>query len=182
VLDCHYPTVKRGLLAPDEITLETRYPLGLFRAWTLVRVDAETLVYPRPAKQAPAPAQLASIDHDGQGDQGAGAEDYVGSRDYQPGDPLRRLDWKAYARERGLIVRQFGGDRAARVWLDWAQLPPADDETKLGLLCRQVLDAAEENIVYGLRLPGETIERARGDAHKHRCLAALARFRVDNNQ
>ena len=39
-----------------------------------------------------------------------------------------------------------------------------------------VLDAAGEGLSYGLRLPGSRIEPAAGEAHKHRCLAALARF------
>ena len=176
-LELTVPTRQRGPLALKEVTLETYYPLALFRAWCIAQVDAEGLVYPAPAPYAAAPPQRTSIDHNGQGDQGTGAEDYVGPRSYALGDSLRRVDWKALARERGLIVKHFGGDCAARVWLDWAQLPPVDDETRIQLLCRQVLDAAEQNIVYGLRLPGQSIDRAQGDAHKHRCLAALARFR-----
>ncbi|MBK5967786.1 MULTISPECIES: DUF58 domain-containing protein [Thiorhodovibrio] len=174
------PTERRGLLPLGEVVLETRYPLGLFRAWSLVAVDAVATVYPRPAARAGAPPQLTSVDHNASGDQGTGADDFVGARDYAPGDSLRRIDWKALARERGLLVKQFGGDRAARVWLDWAALPPVDDETRIALLARQVLDAAEQNLVYGLRLPGLSVERGQGDAHKHRCLTVLAGYRCED--
>ncbi|WPL19345.1 hypothetical protein Thiowin_04462 [Thiorhodovibrio winogradskyi] len=174
------PTERRGPLPLGEVLLETRYPLGLFRAWSLVSVDAVAIVYPRPAPQASAPPQLTSVDHNASGDQGTGADDFVGARAYAPGDSLRRIDWKALARERGLVVKQFGGDRAARVWLDWSALPPVDDETRIALLCRQVLNASEQNLVYGLRLPGLSVERGQGDAHKHRCLSTLAGFRCDH--
>lgn len=176
-LEYRVPTERRGPLPLREILLETRYPLGLFRAWVVVAVDAVGTVYPRPAPAASAPPQLTSIDHNARGDRGTGADDYVGARNYTPGDPLRRIDWKALARERGLVVKQFGGDQAARVWLDWAALPQVDDETRIALLCRQVLDASEQDLVYGLRLPGLSIERGQGDAHKHRCLTTLAEFR-----
>lgn len=175
-LELYLPTQRRGLLPLTEVRVETRYPLGLFCAWSWAEVAAVGLVYPRPAPRAAVPSSWATLDPEGQGDQGSGVEDYVGPRPYRAGDSLRRVDWKALARERGLIVKQFGGDRAARLWLDWSHLPPGDPEWKLSLLCRQVLDAAGQDLVYGLRLPGVIVARGRGDAHRHRCLAALARF------
>ncbi|WP_223296805.1 DUF58 domain-containing protein [Thiorhodovibrio frisius] len=174
------PTERRGPLPLGEVLIETRYPLGLFRAWSLVSVDAVATVYPRPAPHAGAPPQLSSVDHNASGDQGIGADDFVGARSYAPGDSLKRIDWKALARERGLVVKQFGGDRAARVWLDWNALPPVDEETRTALLCRQVLNASEQHLVYGLRLPGLSVERGQGDAHKHRCLSVLAGFRHED--
>lgn len=120
----------------------------------------------------PVPA-VKSSDH---GDMGTGTDDFVGLRDYRPGDSLRRLDWKAFARERGLVVKQFGGDRAAQVSIDWDQLPVLEPELRLSLLCRQVLDAAEQGLSYGLRLPGVTLAAGHGEIHKHRCLESLADF------
>jgi uncharacterized protein (DUF58 family) len=46
----------------------------------------------------------------------------------------------------------------------------------LSRLCRMVLDAEEQGLSYGLRLPERQVEPAAGDAHKHRCLEALALF------
>jgi uncharacterized protein (DUF58 family) len=170
------PTHRRGPLPLDRVVLETRYPFGLFRAWTVLHPRAEVLVYPKPAARAPQAAMLPRFDQQGRGDLGTGAEDFVGPRAYRPGDSPRQLDWKALARERGLIVKQFGGDQSARVWVDWDAVPAADPEQRLALLARQVLDADALNYSYGLRLPGVRIDHDRGGRHKHRCLAALARF------
>ena len=170
------PTKHRGLLDAPRVRLETRYPLGLFVAWSYPLTEARVLVYPRPADGSPPPQSVPAIKRSDQGDLGTGADDFVGPRDYRPGDSPRRLDWKALARERGLVVKQFGGDRAAEVWIDWDQLPAAGTELRLSLLCRQVLDAAQQGLSYGLRLPGTSIAMGQGEIHKHRCLSALSEF------
>jgi uncharacterized protein (DUF58 family) len=168
------PTQQRGWLTVGEIIIETRYPLGLFRAWSILNSPCQVLVYPTPADQAKLPYCTDTPDHQGYGGQGVGAEDYVGPRHYQPGDSLRRVDWKALARQRGLIVKQFGGDRALRLWLDWSLFSNIESERRLSLLCRQVIEATAQDLTYGLRLPGQVIKQNHGDVHKHACLAALA--------
>jgi len=173
------PTTRRGWQRLAEVRIDTRYPLGLFRAWCYVRTDARVLVYPRPAATAPelplAPARRLGPE----GGQGEGAGDFVGSRAYRPGDPPRHLDWKALARGRGLVLKQFGGDQAVEVWLDLHHVTGADLDSRLGQLCRQVLDAAEGGLAFGLRLPGVEVPLGEGEDHKHRCLAALAVFGHD---
>jgi uncharacterized protein (DUF58 family) len=170
------PTRRRGWLRLPEVRVETRYPLGLFRAWCYAQTDARVLVYPAPSTQAKelplAPARRLGPE----GGLGEGAGDYVGSRGYRPGDPPRHLDWKALARGRGLVLKQFGGDQAVEVWLDLRHIPGADLEGRLGQLCRQVLDAAEQGLAFGLRLPGLEVPLGEGEDHKHRCLAALATY------
>lgn len=166
----------RGQLCLDVVCVETRYPLGLFRAWCYPQTDAKVTVYPRPASKSPAPDLATVHRRSDQGDQGVGADDFVGPRDYRIGDSPRRLDWKALARERGLVVKQFGGDKAAQIWIDWDRLPASDAEMRLSLLCRQILSAAENGLIYGLRLPATTVPMSQGEIHKHRCLEALASF------
>lgn len=169
-------TTHRGELRLGRIRLETRYPLGLFRAWCYVMTEAETTVYPHPAEHSPSPPPSPTYRQSANGDRGVGADDFLGLRSYRTGDSPRRLDWKAYGREQGLLVKQFGGDRADHIWLDWNRLSAADTETRLSLLCRQVLDAALAQQTFGLRLPGQEITMGQGDGHKHRCLQALSHF------
>lgn len=172
-------TKQRGVQKLDLIQVHTSYPLGLFRAWCYARTDAIVIVYPKPAAHTPAPSQVPTYSSSTAGDLGVGADEFVGLRSYRPGDSPRRVDWKALARERGLVVKMFGGDLATRIWLDWELLPKVDSELRLSLLCRQVLDAAEEGLTYGLRLPNNEIAMGHGDAHKHNCLMALATFDLE---
>ncbi len=170
------PTLRRGRSALDEVTVETRYPLHLFRAWCYVQTDATTLVYPKPAQVAPEPGSAAGDTEPRRRQGPEGMEDYLGPRGYRDGDSPAQIDWKAYARERGLVVKQFGGDQGQEIWIDWAGLTAADPETRISLLTRQVLDAAEAQVRFGLRLPGLEEAPGRGAGHLQRCLTHLALY------
>ncbi|MCL5668742.1 MAG: DUF58 domain-containing protein [Gammaproteobacteria bacterium] len=165
---------QRGLLPMGRFTISTVFPLGLFRAWAHLDLDMHCLVYPRPAAPQPLPdMQPASSESS----RGRGAEDFSGVRDYQGGDSLRHVHWKAVARQDALLTKQFSGGEESELWLDWRSLPPdMDVESRLSLLCRFVLDAHGAQLRYGLRLPGREIAPASGEAHQRACLEALALF------
>ncbi|NCA69275.1 MAG: DUF58 domain-containing protein [Sphingobacteriia bacterium] len=165
---------RRGLQRLSEVTLETRHPLHLFRAWCYVSCTATTLVYPAPAAHAPEPSAAPGEGQSSRRQAHMGTDDYLGPRLYRPGDSPRQVDWKAYARERGLVVKQFGADQGREVWIDWDQVSAADPETRISLLTRQLLDAAEAGLRFGLRLPGGTEGLGRGEDHLQRCLTRLA--------
>jgi uncharacterized protein (DUF58 family) len=171
----HRKAEHRGILPLGRCTVSTRYPLGLFRAWAHLELQAQCLVYPRPGPQRPLPQDAAYKPHQS-GDKGRGVDDFVGFRPYRPGDSPRHLFWKAAAREQALLVKQFGGDRADELWLDWRQLPGLDPEARLSQLCRWVIEAHRQQRSFGLRLPGIEIAIAGGAAQRQRCLEALARF------
>jgi uncharacterized protein (DUF58 family) len=53
---------RRGWHSVPTLVLETTFPLGLFRAWTIWRPAAQVLAYPRPEQPAPAmPAMQAAL-------------------------------------------------------------------------------------------------------------------------
>jgi uncharacterized protein (DUF58 family) len=168
-------TVRRGRLALPEVEVETRYPMGLFRAWCVVSCRAEVLVYPRPAPRPGLPPAAGGSGHQASGRSGEGVDDFLGARAYRPGDPVRHLDWKAWARERGLLVKEFGGAAGDEAWADWEAVP-GDTEGRISMLTRQVIDCAESGVRFGLRVPGTRVPLGRGDAHMHRCLGILAGF------
>ncbi|MBK5966923.1 DUF58 domain-containing protein [Thiocystis minor] len=170
------PTTRRGLLTIETMTIETQHPMRLFRAWCYIATDASTLIYPAPARHAPDPGYAAGDARLPDRTGGEGADDYLGSRNYRHGDSPRQIDWKAFARERGLVVKQFGGDQGQEVWIDWSRLAAPDPEVRLGLLTRQILDVSESGVRFGLRLPGAVEGLAQGAAHVQRCLTRLALF------
>jgi uncharacterized protein (DUF58 family) len=114
------------------------------------------------------------------GDRGVGADDFIGLRQYRFGDSPRQIDWKAQARQRGLLSKQFGGDRCEQISLDWELLKEHDIEQRLSLLCRFILQAEEEERAYSLNMPNEKITTGSGPIHQQRCLSLLARYGYDN--
>ncbi|WP_428633270.1 DUF58 domain-containing protein [Sedimenticola sp.] len=166
---------RRGRFPMPRCTLSTRYPLGLFYAWSYLELASETLVYPAPGSHIAA-SNLPSYQPSQQGDKGVGTDDFVGLRSYRPGDSPRQIDWKAQAREQGLHTKQFGGDRADLLWIDWQQYPGLETEARLSALCRAVLDAAGRQQDFGLRLPDLQLKPARGETQRQAALTALALF------
>jgi uncharacterized protein (DUF58 family) len=165
---------KRGWLALPRLVVRTRYPLGLFCAWAYPWPRARCLVYPRPIFTSLPPGQ--PIGRRGAGMSREGDDDFAGLRERQPADSPRHIAWIAAARDGGekpLLIKIFSGGAKAELWLDWAQLD-ADMETRLSLLAGWVIRAEEAGCAYGLKLPGIQFAPARGAAHRHRCLEALA--------
>ncbi|MET0067115.1 MAG: DUF58 domain-containing protein [Candidatus Thiodiazotropha sp.] len=177
----HLPlsTRRRGPFPLPRVTLQSSYPLGLFRAWTYADLPLECLVYPKPAERGQPPITTAYQRSD-QGDRGVGTDDFIGLRPFRSGDSTKHIDWKAYARQQGLLCKQFGGDRHLEVRLDWDLIPEQEPERRLSLLCRYVLQQEELGQAYSLRLPGVTLSSGTGQAHMQRCLSALARFGADH--
>lgn len=190
---------RRGVHPLDAVHIETRFPMGLFRAWAIWRPASTVWVYPRPeADPPPIPAGQAL-------DGGASsrpsnredAGDLTGVRPYRAGDPPQRLAWKkaaaAMATGSELISRCSDGLEAGEVWLDEADCAGLALEQRLSRLAGWALaiqrgDAAGAAGVaglagvaprFGLRLihtppiaPGE------GTAHLQGVMRALAQVKA----
>lgn len=171
------PAPRRGILRMGTITIQTCFPLGLFRAWSHVQLDMQCLVYPRPASP-PRAAVPRGADQGHRTGHANGTEDFVGLRAYSIGDSLRHVHWKAAAREQTLMTKQFAENESTALWLDWEDLGEMDTEARLSSLCRGVVDADRAGVCYGLRLPGRVIAIGTGARHRHHCLQALALYGI----
>lgn len=177
VLRLSLPSRRRGWLPAPRFAVSTEFPVGLFHAWTWVELDLQALVYPKPAALGATPPATQGGDGDASGER-PGPEEFAGLRSYQPGDALRAIHWKSLAKHPHLMVKQFAEAVDDQRWFDWASLPAGwDVEQRLSQLARWIVDADAEAQSYGLRLPGQIIEPASGDSHRHRCLQALALHR-----
>jgi len=169
------PVRRRGRQPMGRFVISSTFPLGLFRAWAYLDLDMQGTVYPAPAPPGrtppPAPGHKQSVLRLEEG-----SEDFRALRDYVPQDSPRHVHWRASARNESLLTKQFSADVGTDLWLDWDQLGMLDCEARLSQLCRWILDAHAEGRAYGLKLPGQTFPLARGEAHMHRCLTALALY------
>ena len=173
------PSARRGWLELSRVMLETRFPLGFFRAWSYVEPDARALVYPRPDR-APLPTASADAQAGTASAHAPGNDDFSGLRDYQLTDSPRHVAWKAVARSESMLTKQFSGEASAELWLDFEQMPSGlDTEARLSRLCGWVLEAERDGATYGLRLPGGEIAPGRGEEQRARCLTALALLGVE---
>jgi uncharacterized protein (DUF58 family) len=167
---------RRGRLRIERAVLTTIYPLGFFRSWRYMGIDATCIVYPAPAGSMPLPVGPAFSSEAAAG-LGSGGDDYTGARAYVPGESQRHVDWRAVARGQPMLVKQFAGAGSRRLWLDYASLGHLPNvEARLSQLSRWIIDAENEGCSYGLRIDDFLAEPSRGKQHFHRCLTALALF------
>ena len=101
-------------------------------------------------------------------------DDFSGVRPHVPGESLRHVDWKAYARGRPLSVKQFTGGEGSELWLDAALVADLPLEEALSQLALWVMTAEKEEIPYGLRLGRITLPPGTGSEQLRRALEALA--------
>ncbi|MBL8378540.1 MAG: DUF58 domain-containing protein [Burkholderiales bacterium] len=171
-------TRRRGWQEAPRITVETRYPLGLFRAWSYWQPDVRCLVWPAPAGDVLALPDAPEGTGDG-APRGAGTDDFGGLREYQVTDSPRHIAWKnaAAALTTGapLLSKLFTGAASSELVFDLNALPRhLGLEDRLSLLTRWVDEATTARAPFTLRVPGESIGPAIGEAHRLACLKLLA--------
>ena len=172
-----HPTRKRGRFAIPRIDVQTRYPTRLAVAWSYITLDIQATVYPAPLENpAFGSAQQKGPDTNDDTDIPHGSNDFGGIRDYQSGDTPKHIHWGKYAQTGQLYTKSFVDHASHELWLDWEALSFPGTEARLSHLCSRILDYHKEQQQYGLRIPGLTIEPGKGEAHKNRCLTALALF------
>jgi uncharacterized protein (DUF58 family) len=101
---------RRGHVRFTGVTAARPDPLGLFNACVTVPLKQSVLIlpkrYPLPPIQLPGTrtyhyGRVAMASSVGE------SEEFVSLRDYRPGDPLRRIHWKSWARAGKPIVREY---------------------------------------------------------------------------
>lgn len=172
------PAPLRGWLPAPRITIDTRYPLGLFRAWSYWQPALGCLVYPAPSAGQPDLPELPEAAGEGV-PRGRGTDDFAGLREYQANDSPRHIAWKSAARSFAtgapLPAKTFSGTAAAEIAFDIDALSGDTAlEARLSRLTRHVLDANTRRLRYSLKLGALSIGPGEGDDHCAACLKALA--------
>lgn len=169
----HSATSKRGWHKPGPVIVFSQFPLGLLHAWSPLDFDLKTLVYPAPSTSAGAfpVTPGAATEH---GTIQKGREDFFGLQEYQKGDSIKQIHWKAFAKGQGLHSKQFQGETSPELWLDLDHTSGQNLEDRLSRMCRWILEAENSGTRYGFKLPGLTLHPAVGESHSKKCLEALA--------
>ncbi|MDQ3818560.1 MAG: DUF58 domain-containing protein, partial [Acidobacteriota bacterium] len=183
---------RRGHELITGFELSTRFPFGFFRRRRRLRArDVDIIVYPKPE---PLGDELHLLPMNAgrliSARRGAGGHDLFSLRDYQPLDDLRHIDWKATARARRLIVREFTAEDERRVTI-------ALDTKEHGADAKDFASRFERGVTLAASLASHFIdERAEvrlvigeeagrygvGPEHLYSCLRRLALATADTGR
>jgi len=176
------PTTQRGPQALPPLEVACRFPLGLFRAWSVWRIAREPLVWPAPEAEPPplpdpqddsasgAAARRISTPEDGE----------HGMRPWLRGDRPSQVLWKQSTRSLAgggpLLVREppRPPDTGRDVLIDASGLPGLDEESRLRRLCAWVIAAERDQHRWTLVAPALRIGPGQGAAQRRAALDALA--------
>jgi len=102
--------LKRGVLHFNNITIARPDPFMLFRAFSNVKLPGAITILPK-RYSLPQVALPGSQQYQHGGVALAAAigesEEFVSLRDYRPGDPLRRIHWRSWAKVGRPVVKEF---------------------------------------------------------------------------
>ncbi len=167
---------QRGWHAVPTVVVESVFPFGLFRAWSVWRPAARVLAWPRPeTPPPPLPSLAGSGTDDHAARRGEGGE-LDGVRPWRRGDTMRQVVWKKVARSGELVSRETCQAPSRELWLAWAETHAAGTEARLSRLAAWVLAADQAGLACGLALPGQELPPGQGDAHRRQALDLLAGF------
>lgn len=166
----------RGWHRVPALVLETHYPFGLFRAWSVWRPAGRVLAWPVPEQAPPPLPSSGAAAGDERAAQRRSGSELDGVRPFRRGDSLRQVAWKKVAASGELVSRETAGLASRSLWLDWAETGTAGTEPRLARLAAWVLQAEREGIDCGLRLPGRELPPRQGEAHRRAALDTLAEW------
>jgi uncharacterized protein (DUF58 family) len=168
-----FPSERRGMYRFESLLVRTAYPFGLIWASIRVPVNADYFIYPQAKGNAGWP-DLRPTGEQGSPASSKQGDDFSGVRGYMPGESLRHVDWKAFARGRPLSVKQFTGGSGHELWLDAGEMNNLPLEARLSQLALWIVNAEKAEIPYALKLGRTMLPLGLGPTQSRRALEALA--------
>lgn len=162
---------RRGVWRQTHVVLRSRYPLGLFEAWSYHRVEVEVWVYP-PLLVGPVTSG-SSMESEGSSKavESLHGDEPGDFRRYHAGDAPSRVAWKALARGLPAHSKTFLEERTERihyVW-PWGQ----GDEEARGRLAHKIETHHRAQEGWSVNIRGVNY-RAQGQQERQRALRALS--------
>ncbi len=168
---------ERGRHQLPRFHLASPFPFSFFIRYRELPLSvARVIVMPHP-RLGPFPRESAYARRR-QGDserQDPGFEgEFISVRDYQAGDPLRFIHWKASARTGNLKTKDLGMSESEPLLLNFDALPGGDVEKKLSHICHLIKKTMKNTQPVGLRIGGLLYHPEPSREHKRKLLKALA--------
>ena len=119
-LELRLQPLRRGLYELNGLRCFTTFPFNLFRTGPRVRRDESLLVMPSfepidrvdvPVSARYQPGGIAMTSRIGE------SPEYIGNRDFRPGDSLRRIDSRAWGRLASPVVKEYQEEYYCRIAL-----------------------------------------------------------------
>lgn len=156
-------------IGPPEVTL--RGPLGLLERAVDVAGTTDVTVYPRRY----AVGDSAVLDRLFADELEAERQEFDRLREYQPGDPLRRIHWKSSAKHDEFLVAEFAPTERDETVTIVGTVPPGetDEMARIAATIADSAFAADHSVEVAT--PTGHVPPGKGETHRESVLGLLAR-------
>ncbi|MBX7223449.1 MAG: DUF58 domain-containing protein [Blastocatellia bacterium] len=183
-----YAFQQRGRYVIKGFVVSTKFPFGFVQKTRHIEAHGELIVYPEIESRRDILDGLSTLTGNLEHlFKGTGAELYA-IRQYQTGDNLRHIDWKATAKTRRTMVKEFTREDERRVTIFFDTMAPAQPSPEFNRQFEQAVSRAatiafrlvDSNIQVRLVTPTSDSGFDSSHEHLHKLLHELALIRFDN--
>lgn len=177
----HLPALPRGIHRVRRARLMSTWPLGLVRASRALDMPGEIVVYPAPLDLADGRAVGGEAGDAGVPVSRNGLLQPSGLREFRPGDPLKRVHWRAMARTGHPVVAEWeGGQGDGFEFVLDRRCESTELERSLSVLSTYAQRARDEKIPFTLHTQGlsASFGGGRGQRSRHQLWHFLAGAQV----
>ncbi len=169
---------RRGVYMLSPISVVSYQPLGLFRCWSILRFRLPAIGFPRRIETKYPPLARLKGNTEASDDTVPliqSGSDYFESRPYIEGEPMNRVDWRAWAKTNTLFSKHYGTPVNSN-WVLSAMQINGDIERTLSVLSYWVHQAQTNDIPVGLELYELSISLSSTQAHYVGLMRTLALY------
>lgn len=180
-LNWHIPSAARGSTMLWVSGVESQYPFGFLTKTIGVPIEKEITVWPRRQEYRLAVGQgIRVLTGSGRSPSIGEGIDLSGLREYQLGDDLRKVHWKASARSEELLLKEFSEENATgfRVWFHTSKAVWRTEETferACSLVGTIVEDLYRKGELLAFKFDDSDPIEGRNSADFHRIMDALSK-------
>lgn len=172
----------RGQYLINRAKITSTYPFGLWKVWMWNPVQSEAIIYPEPLGDLPVPFVAKDS---GQGDSvfHEGGDDFSDLKKYMAGDNPNHIDWRSFARGRGIQVKKFTSGGIPTVNINMNTIDESNTEKKLMQMSKWLQICEKDQIPFHFRTPFIQLtqeSRELSDSNLRTCWLHLACYNVED--
>ena len=163
---------KRGYFKPSNFVIESIYPFGIIRTWSVLRHDLKIIFYPKVKKlsqdqllkflKSNSPYKTGSID-------------FEGIKEYTNQDDPKKIIWSRATFSDDLLVKVFSDQVEIKdINIDYTKVPSNDHEERLSMMAFLIDWSYANNYRFKIVLETNETEMSKGISHYHHCMELIS--------
>lgn len=173
-----FKNLPRGKYRYKRITLSTMFPFGLFYSWTYANQADEFYIYPKLEGDRKLPA-TREIEGDMGHSNAQGFSEFEEHVKHTQGMPYNHIDWKLYAKDKGLFIKKFSREMAQAYFFNLDVINDEELEKELSQITKWIFQINENHEYWSIHMNGEDMPPATGQDHLDSCLKKMASYKKE---